>query len=396
MAKATLSRGMLLIVWALTGCEAQGDSTTHSADPPTVASRNRNSPRRVEWCDRSPRHPLHAIRVLENLPYAPEDGFSRHLDLALPPGRGPFPLVVMFHAGGWANGDENQLATHIRRLAQHGFAAASVRYRLANRAPLGGGPRRYPAAISDARCSLRFLASRTDRYNLSTASLVTMGFSAGGHLATLTALAPTQSLHDDGTCPVQQAVPAVAGVVSYYGVYDLQETSPIGEVCHRIVNNFIGSRANAREKASPIHYASDAAPPVLLIHGTEDNVVRIESARSFDQTLVRNKTPSLLVEVEQAGHGLPFLEPGSPVQHVDCTVLEFLKSRATELSRSVGLPAASRERWRLSEGPPRHHHRSPLSHGPRSSAAVPAFAQDFPSSFWRLSDPRPVRTWRGD
>ena len=66
-----------------------------------------------------------------------------------------------------------------------GFAVVNVDYRLAQVAPA-------PAAVEDGRCALRWVFRHAQQYSLDPERIVVGGMSAGGHLALLTAMAPTR------------------------------------------------------------------------------------------------------------------------------------------------------------------------------------------------------------
>ncbi|WP_321796653.1 alpha/beta hydrolase [Caballeronia sp. J97] len=95
--------------------------------------------------------------------------------------RGPLPLVVYFHGGGWVVGD---LDTHdglVARLVRDSqCAVASVDYRLAPEHP-------FPAPCDDALDALIWLAEHRSRLGFATDRLAAGGDSAGAHLAVVAA-----------------------------------------------------------------------------------------------------------------------------------------------------------------------------------------------------------------
>jgi len=95
--------------------------------------------------------------------------------------RGPLPLIVYFHGGGWVVGD---LDTHdglVARLALDSqCAVASVDYRLAPEHP-------FPAPCEDALDALIWLAEHRSRLGFATDRLAVGGDSAGAHLAVVAA-----------------------------------------------------------------------------------------------------------------------------------------------------------------------------------------------------------------
>src|SRR5690349_574811 len=93
------------------------------------------------------------IVVEKDITYATIDGRELHLDLARPKtGDGPFPAVLCVHGGGWAAGDKTSMHQPMQNLAQQGYVAACVQYRLAPGA-------RFPSQIQDVKAAVRYLRS---------------------------------------------------------------------------------------------------------------------------------------------------------------------------------------------------------------------------------------------
>src|SRR5437867_2568872 len=83
------------------------------------------------------------IKVEKGIHYVTADGDKLQLDIAIPPGDGPFPCVVCLHGGAWSGGSRRDLSGNgkdksgkptpswIEVIAEHGYLAAAVSYRLA-------------------------------------------------------------------------------------------------------------------------------------------------------------------------------------------------------------------------------------------------------------------------
>ena len=93
------------------------------------------------------------------------------------------PALVFFHGGGWVIGDLDTHDTLCRQLAiASGCAVVSVDYRMGPEHP-------FPAATDDACAATRWLAAQAGSLGLDATRLAVGGDSAGGTLATVTALA---------------------------------------------------------------------------------------------------------------------------------------------------------------------------------------------------------------
>ena len=98
-----------------------------------------------------------------------------------PIGSGPFPVVMMFHGGGWVIGDLDTADCQSREVcAGAGAVVISVDYRLAPE-------HRFPAAAEDCYSAVLWAADNASAYDGDTSSLAVAGDSAGGNLAAVVA-----------------------------------------------------------------------------------------------------------------------------------------------------------------------------------------------------------------
>lgn len=100
----------------------------------------------------------------------------------IPEGKGPFPLVVYYHGGGWCIGSLDSHDNICTALANRiPSIVLSVGYRLAPEDP-------FPAAIDDSYAALQFAARSAARLNADPDRIAVMGDSAGGNLAAAVAI----------------------------------------------------------------------------------------------------------------------------------------------------------------------------------------------------------------
>lgn len=113
----------------------------------------------------------------KHIPYADVSN-SDYLDLYVPYSEEPVPLLILVHGGGFLFGDSDtrQCQLMYQYFRDHGYACASINYRLA-------GEAKYPAAVEDVKAAVRFLRANADKYGYDADRFVIWGESAGGYLA---------------------------------------------------------------------------------------------------------------------------------------------------------------------------------------------------------------------
>lgn len=233
-----------------------------------------------------------------DITYAKAGDKELKLDLAKPEGKGPFPCVVLFHGGGWRMGNKKDVRSWLPFLAEEGYVAASVGYRLVPDAT-------FPAQIEDGKTAVRFLRANAKKYGIDKDRVAAMGWSAGGHLACMLGLADPKCGFEGKECSDQSS--RVQAVVDYFGPTDLAAFGKDELAQKGMLAPFVGKRyaddPAAHEKASPVKYVTKDAPPFLIFHGTKDWVVPIEQSRELAEKLKDVHVPVKLVEVPGEGHG---------------------------------------------------------------------------------------------
>ena len=114
--------------------------------------------------------------------------FSEHetgalrADIYVPKTEESRPAVLVVHGGGWIGGNRRQLGWIARLLAKQGFVAMAINYRLA---PM----HKFPAQLDDCRDAVKWLQENAETYHIDEKRIAAWGYSAGGHLAALLAVA---------------------------------------------------------------------------------------------------------------------------------------------------------------------------------------------------------------
>jgi acetyl esterase/lipase len=252
-------------------------------------------------------------RHYSGLTYAVAFGYRPlHLDLWVPDGEAPAPLVVWVHGGGFMFGDRRILPETFRpnqvfdALLDAGLAVATIDYRHALEAP-------FPAQLQDAKAAVRYLRAFADELGISAERIGAMGESAGGHI--VAALGLTAHRADlEGTHGVIGPSSAVDVVVDWYGVADLAtmpRRQPPPHIAEKLPPELLvapedqltrGLAGPALADASPITHVTPQAPPFLLVHGTGDWLVPFAQSEALHGALTAAGVEARLVPVEGAEH----------------------------------------------------------------------------------------------
>jgi acetyl esterase/lipase len=193
---------------------------------------------------------------------------------------------------------------------------ASIDYRFATQAI-------FPAQIQDCNRAVSFLVDHAEKYGLDTERIAVMGFSAGGHLASMMGLSKNDNI-PDFFMPNTNTSFQLKAVVDFYGPADLilfpganDPKSPEG----LLIGTAPLERPDLSKAASPVTYVDKDDPPFLIIHGEKDEMVSPRQSKLLSSWLTIKGVENELVIVKNAPHyGEMFDE-----DEIRIKVLEFLE-----------------------------------------------------------------------
>jgi acetyl esterase/lipase len=237
------------------------------------------------------------FQIIRDVEYGHGGGLPLYLDIYSPQKSvmKPMPAVVFIHGGGWQSGDK--YPSQVQSIAQHGFFALSINYRLS-------GVATFPAAVEDCKCAVRWLRANATKYNVDPNRIGVWGGSAGGHLALMVACTDgTNRLEGNGGWETYSS--RVQAVCSYYGPTDLAHMQDGGDATAPA--RFIGGsplhKPEAYKMASPVTYVTPDDPPLLMVHGESDRVVPYAQSVIMHEAYHKLGLKVELVKVLNAGHG---------------------------------------------------------------------------------------------
>jgi acetyl esterase/lipase len=200
-----------------------------------------------------------------NIAYGPDP--QQRLDVYVPQRAAvePRPVVVFWHGGRWREGDKADYRFVGAALAESGYLTLVANYRHYPQVKM-------PGFMHDAAQAALWAAAHANEYGGARERLYLMGHSAGAHLAALLALNPRYF------AAAGQAAPRIAGVIGLSGPYDFL---PLLEPD---VQDMFGP-PELYPQSQPINFVRADAPPMLLVHGLNDETVLPKNARNLATAL---------------------------------------------------------------------------------------------------------------
>ncbi len=250
------------------------------------------------------------------------DSLTKHLlDIYLPPNaKGKVPLIIFVHGGGWLGNDKyadmGYMKKTVAEVINSGFALASIDYRFATQAI-------FPAQIQDCNRAVSFLYDNAEKYGLDKDRFALMGFSAGGHLASLQGLSNNNQI-EDFFMPNTSRDFSFKAVVDFYGPSELTslKSSEDPKAPEAIL---LGATPVARPDlskiASPVSYVDKNDPPFLIIHGENDEIVWNRQSKLLTGWLTAVGVENELIIVP----GAPHFGDMYDVENIRTKVLAFLR-----------------------------------------------------------------------
>lgn len=252
----------------------------------------------------------------EGIEYSNPEGTHLQLNMARPKkGDGPFPAVLCIHGGGFRAGKRDSYDGLCVTLAERGYVAVTITYRLAPQ-------HKFPAAVHDSKAAVRWLRANAAKYHINPDRIGVTGGSAGGHLAQfLGVTANVPQFEGNGGNADQPS--HVACVVNVYGPSDFTKSYGKSVDAHEVLPLWFGgnleTHRNLHIQGSPLYWVTPNAAPTLCIHGTEDKYVAHEQAVWIVDKMKAATVDAELLTLEGAGHGFK----GADAEKANAALLSY-------------------------------------------------------------------------
>ncbi|MHC4180662.1 MAG: alpha/beta hydrolase fold domain-containing protein [Planctomycetota bacterium] len=225
-----------------------------------------------------------SYETIRDIVYAPRKDEPLRADVYRPTGQGPFPGVLCVHGGAWAVGNKNHMASIARRLAEAGYTAVSINYRLAPK-------HKFPAQIEDCRQALLWVRKNAKQHKIDPKRLGAWGYSAGGHLVALLAVSDT----------------GLQAVVAGGAPCDFRKVPPDSRKYAFWLGGTRRKLPKVYESASPANFVSPDDSPIFFYHGQRDRLVRLSQPTAMAAELKKSGVAVELLAIPETGHLAAFL-----------------------------------------------------------------------------------------
>ncbi len=209
------------------------------------------------------------------------------LDIYAPKGaNGNSPVLMFIYGGGWHNGHKDGYDFAGRALAAQGYVTVIANYRLVPEVV-------FPTFLEDGAAAIKWINENIDDYGGNPERIYLMGHSAGAYNAVMLAIDEQYLAAENLNRDTIDGVIGVAGPYDFYP-YDVSST----------INAF-GHTKDPVGQTQPIAIIDEYAPPLFLITGTEDKVVRPRNVKALAKVAQEHGVPVKTAFYE----GLDHIEP---------------------------------------------------------------------------------------
>ena len=278
------------------------------------------------------------IHYIPDVVYAQVETFEKpvqllQMDLLVPSINKKMPAVIFVTGGGFISANRARMPQLRMFLAENNFVVGSINYRTAPNS-------KFPAPVEDVKSAIRFIKANAARFNVDAEKVFVIGDSAGGYLTAFAAVTNGDKIFNVGANLNQSS--KILAAVDLYGISDparIAENFPAevqaaynlpGAIASMFVNGvpyFTGTgggileNLDAAAKANPINYITKNSAPMLLMHGTADNIVSPVQTDLLFQALKNAGVEAERYIVPNANHSDDYWSQ----EEVFKLILDFLK-----------------------------------------------------------------------
>lgn len=225
--------------------------------------------------------------------------------------------MLVVHGGAWRMGSRADLAMLAQRLAEHGYTAVAIDYRLAP-------TYKFPAQIYDCQAAVRWMRSHATELKIDPSRIGGFGYSAGGHLVALLGTLDDKELREPGV-PTDSPSARLQAVVAGGAPCDFRVLPGDSERVAFWIGGTRDKMPNEYRDASPASFITDDDPPMYFFHGQQDLLVPVESPTEMVKLLKGAHVTAEMCVVKDAGHIQALFDRGA-LEHGLAFADKYLKT----------------------------------------------------------------------
>jgi pectinesterase len=202
-----------------------------------------------------------------------------------------YPVVILIFGGGWKSGDKAMCKAQASYLANNGYVAVAVDYRLSLES-------KYPAAVQDIKEAIRWVRTNAKKYPINPYKIAVLGVSAGGQLAALVGNSAGERIYQSGAnlylSDEVQAVIDIDGVLAFH-----HPESEEGAVAAEWLGGTYVHKPQNWEEASALSHVNSQSPPILFLNsanprfhaGQNDMIKKLNEFNIYSEVHLFPNTP---------------------------------------------------------------------------------------------------------
>ncbi len=251
------------------------------------------------------------IHFVPDVVYAQVPTFEKPIqplqtDLLIPQIPKKLPAVIFVTGGGFISANRARMPQLRMHLAESGFVVASINYRTVPNST-------FPAPLEDVKSAIRFLKASAQKFNVDAEKIFLIGDSAGGYLTAFAAVTNGDKIFNVGDN--LHVSSKIAAAVNLFGFVDIKSLKAFPQM--------LESLNVPVEETNPLNYISKNSAPMLLMHGSADNIVSPAQTDLLFQALKNHGVEAERYIVPNANHADDYWQQ----QEIFDVITEFLIRR---------------------------------------------------------------------
>lgn len=186
--------------------------------------------------------------------------------------------------------------------AEIGITAMVVKYRVSGDDAKGY---QFPVPLLDARRALRVARHEASAWNVDPEQIGVMGFSAGGHLASMCVTLFEETFAEEATDVIDRLSCRPAFGVLVYPVISMSKPHVHGGSKQRLLG--VNPSSDLVMRVDTALRVTARTPPILIVHSADDEPVPLRNSLDFIDACAAQKVPITAHLFSTGGHGYGFL-----------------------------------------------------------------------------------------